>query len=265
MATAIRGGTGAAITFGLVTVPVRSHGAVRSHAVTFSGVHASCNTKLKQGGQVCPYCTRAVEPEEVARAVLVAKDTYVQVTDDEIESLPLRTTRAIEVVAFVDAGVIDPVLFERIDWLGPDDRAKVGQKGFVLFRDALVRSGKVAIAKTTKSGKETLCIIRPRGKALEMARLHWRDEIVDVAGVEAGIEELELSEQEVTLADQLVAAMAGDADQVFADQADGFKAALDQLLEAKMTGSELPQVAVAAPAESDDLMAALKASLGVAA
>ncbi len=257
-------GTSGAISVGMVLVPIRTYGAIKSSGSSgFNMVHKACGGKVNQGAYRCPACDVSLTRDEIGKGKEIAKQ-MIQFTDEELDSLPLRTTKAIDVVSFVDDSEIDPIMFERFDYIGPDPKAPGSEKVFVLLREAMERNHKVAICKTQSAGKERLCVIRPRGKALEMARLHWREDVVDVEVVAQGINDLVVGEREAALIDQLVESMSGDAETVFSTTTDDYRAALEALVESKLQGTPIAVLPAPAAPAADDLLAALTASVAAA-
>ena len=144
-----------AIAFGLVNIPVKLFGATESKDLSFTTLHASCMTALRRP-YVCPKDNVPVESKDMVKGYEYAKGQYAILTDKDFDSIPLEASRALEVAGFVEAQDISPILRERNYYLGPEE---ISLKPFELFRQALMRTGKVAIARAVLWKKEQLVSI----------------------------------------------------------------------------------------------------------
>ena len=145
-----------AISFGLVSIPVKLYVATSSEAPSFNLLHAKCGNRIRQQ-RVCPVCNEVVEREGLVKGYEFAKDQYVRVTDEELKALEGEASEAIEISEFVPLAKVDPLYFERSYYLGPD---KGGEKAYRLLADTMTQVGKVALAKFVLRGKENLVIVR---------------------------------------------------------------------------------------------------------
>ncbi|MEV8529260.1 Ku protein [Streptomyces sp. NPDC052000] len=251
-----------AISFGLVTVPVKIVPATENHSVSFRQIH------LEDGGRVryqkrCSIDGEELSADEIGRAYEVDKDTVVPITDTELDSLPLPTARAIEIVSFVPAASIDPIRLGTGNyWLALADQ--VAAKAYVLLVRALERSEKVAVAKFAFRDRERLGLLRVKDGAILMHGLKWDDEVRDPA--ELAPAAAELSSQEIKGALALMETMTSDTipDAVAVDH---YTEALEELIHARaehripaLVGGEAPEPA----GKVVDLMAALNASVEAA-
>ena len=249
-----------AIQFGLVTIPVKLYLATESGGIGFNMLHASCLNRI-QMKIYCPYHDEVVPRSETVRGYEYAKGRYVVVTDEDVDSIPLKTLRAIEIEMFVDARneAHGAQFVKQAYYLEPDE---IGRKAFYLLKSVLADAGKTAICKIVLKDREQLAALNPYASTMLLTTLHWPDEV-------RSIEELSLPEDEVTfkpgeraMAEQLVASMTGDfsAD----DYKDDYRQALMAVIERKVAG-EAPEPAVRAePTNIGDLMAALEASVAAA-
>jgi len=248
-----------AISFGLVSIPVRVYGATENHSVSFRQVHAADGGRIRYR-KVCEIEDEEVPSEEITKAFEAADGTTVPLTDEDLSSLPLPTARTIEILAFVPADTIDPLQLDRSYYLGADGSGAA--KPYVLLREALNRSEKVAVAKLALRGRETLGMLRVVDDALVMHTMLWPDEIRSSAGVapdtEVGVRDVELD-----LADTLMDAL-GELDQESLH--DEYREAVESLVAAKLEGVEPAEEGARPPAGGKviDLMAALEKSVSAA-
>ncbi|MGW1154821.1 non-homologous end joining protein Ku [Streptomyces rubiginosohelvolus] len=249
-----------AISFGLVTIPVKIVSATEDHDVHFHRVHLADMGRVRTR-KVCELDDQVVSQDEIGKGYEITKDQTVTVTDEELEQMPLPTAKAIEIAAFVDADTIDPVRISDSYYLAAD--GPVAAKPYTLLRKALERSSKVAVAKFAWHGRERLGLLRIREGAIVLHSMKWPDEVrstTDVAvprEVEVGEEEIE---QALQLAEQMtIADLSG-----FHDE---YREALEDIIAAKAEGKPLLAPAEDAGKEKGevvDLMAALNASVKAA-
>lgn len=250
-----------AISFGLVSVPVKLFSAVSRKTVRFNQLDAETNTRVRQKrvnaeGDEVSY-------EQIVKGYEVAKDSYVIVTDDELAALAPKGSRMIDITDFVSEDEIDPVFYDSAYYLVPDELAR---KSYALLTKALDDSGRVAIASFVMRTKQYLVAIRPSHGALMMSTMVYADEVVpvaDVPGLEE-IEDIELTDAELAMAGQLIDSLTTDFEPE--QYQDSYREQVLDLLEAKAAGEIRP---IEAPAAADDaavidLLAALEASVSAA-
>ena len=246
----------AAISFGLVTVPVRIYPAVKPSAgISFHMLHKKDGVRLKQQF-FCPQDEEVVPRSETVRGFEVAKDKYVIVTDQELKALDEKATNGIEIKEFVPEDSVDPVYFERTYYLGAD---KGGDKAYSLLADAMKDAGKAALAQYAARGKDYLVLLRSIGNRLMMQQLYHADEVRSID--EVPVPARKSSPAELKLAQQLI-------DQVSSEKfepekyTDEVRKRIEQLIAAKAKGQKIEAPAARPKAEVVDLMEALKKSLG---
>lgn len=248
-----------AVSFGMVSFPIKLYGAVTDRNVRFKQVHRPCGGTTN-AETVCRTCEKTVDRADIVKGFEIAKGEVIVLEEQEMAELPLNSTKVVEIFATMPADDLPVAMIEKTYWMGPDDKMKIGHKAFALFRDALERSGEVAIGRIAmRSGKEDLCAIRPHGKALMFTRLYWGDELVSPVAIEETVSDVVVSEAEADLADQLIASLSRGPAVVF-EQRDAYREAVEALVDAKMQGKEVvhtPQP----PKPEVDLMAALRASV----
>ncbi|MBV9169434.1 MAG: Ku protein [Chloroflexi bacterium] len=246
-----------AITFGMISIPVKLFGATESKDLAFNTLHQECKSRLKQK-RWCPVHDREVFQDEVARAFEYTKDNYIEITDDDLEKLPIPSKHTIELTSFVKQAEIDPVYFERTYYLEPD---QVGAKPYALLLRALRTKQVSAVAKVALRNKESLCVLRPSDHGVLMLEtLYYPDEIRTQDLPDEP--EVLVSQPELTMALSLVEMLEEPFDPK--KYHDEYRSALLELIEAKRTGEELVAPPEAPMPKTVDLMAALKASLEAA-
>jgi DNA end-binding protein Ku len=248
-----------AISFGLVSVPVKLYSALDRKTVRFhqlsgkSGVRISQKRVDPQSGEEVPY-------EDIVKGFEITPERYVVIEPAELDALAPQKSRTIEIEEFVELGEIDPVYYDHPYYLAPGPG---GAKPYRLLHEAMRQAGKVAIARVVIRSKESLVAIRPIGEALGMATMIFADEITPPDRFEEVAEttEVKTTKRELEIAIQLVDSLAAK----FEPQKyhDTYRKEVLDLIERKAQGEEIavqpaPEE-VAAPAP--DLMSALKASL----
>ena len=248
-----------AISFGLVMIPVRLYAATEQKDITFRQVHRTDGGRIRFR-RVCSVDGAEVAYEDVAKGYELPGGEMVILTDEDMAGLPLPTTRSIEVLNFTPAEQLDPILYSRSYYVEPE---AAGARAYVLLRDALERSGKVAIAQVALRQRESLATLRSRGGVLVLETLLWPDE-VRAAAFPFLDDAIEVRSQELKMASSLIDSMTEDFDP--SEYRDGYREALQELVAAKTEGREVvqpggPQDAGTEPASLAD---ALRASLKVA-
>ncbi|MFF5028544.1 Ku protein [Streptomyces collinus] len=247
-----------AISFGLVSIPVKLVNATESHSISFRQIHAEDNGRIRYR-KVCELDDREVSTAEIGKGYEDADGTVIPITDEDLAHLPIPTTRTIEIVAFVPADRIDPLQMGTAYYLAVG--AAPAAKPYTLLREALKRGDKVAVAKYALRGRERLGMLRVVGDALTLHGLLWPDEVRAPEGV-APDEKVTVRAKELDLADALMDTL-GDVD--LDDLHDDYRAALEEVIAAKAAGEALPE----APEPDSggkvlDLMAALENSVRAA-
>jgi DNA end-binding protein Ku len=240
------------ISFGMVSIPVKLYTGTADKDISFNMLHKEDNERIKML-RWCPADERAVEMSEIVKGYEYARDQYVVLTEEDFEKLPLPSKHTIELTQFVEASEIDPVYYEKSYYLEADERA---MKPYALLLKALREKGLVAIAKIAIRNKERLCALRPLDGTIVMETLYYPDEI---RIEKADIPEVDVSERELQMAFTLIEMLQEPFDPE--RYHDDYRQALMQLIEAKLEGQELAEVAAPVPANVTDLMSALKASV----
>ncbi len=245
------------VSFGLVAIPVRMYLATESHGVSFRMLCASCGAPI-QNRRWCPQEEKLIDWGDVERGYEVGRGQFVEVTDRDLELLPLPSTDTIEVLQLVTAEEVDSSLvLDKAYYLEPEPS---GMRPYALLREALAKTSKVAIGKVALRQREHLCRISPHDRVLVLNTLRWPDEVRSSAFLRLPDENVETKKREldmaVTLIDNLTAPFHPE------QYRDEYAEALAKVVEAKTNRKPLPPRRVAAqPDNVVDLMAALKAAV----
>src|SRR5512135_2595148 len=252
-----------AIQFGLVTIPVKLYLATESRAgVSFNMLHEKDTSRI-QMKIWCPEDEEIIPRTETVKGFEYAPDKYVVITDEDLEQLPLKTVRSIEIEQFVEnePAKSHPKFVKQAYYLEPD---RVGRKAFALLKAVLMDQGLTAICKIVIRDREALAALDPFENTMLLSTLYWPDEIRALGELDLPEEEPEIKPAEKRMAAQLIEAMTGEFDP--AQYRDEYREALMQVIESKIEGRAT--VAVPEPEEGTklvDLMAALQASVKAAA
>ena len=249
-----------AIQFGLVTIPVKLYLATESSGISFNMLHASCLNRI-QMKIYCPFHDEVVPRSETVRGYEWSKGRYVVVTDEDLQAVPLKTVRSIEIAMFVAADTEShgAQFVKSAYYLEPDP---VGRKAFFLLRQVLADEGKSAICKVVMKDREQLAAINPYSKTMLLTTLHWPDEIRSVEELAIDDSGIEIKASERKMAEQLIASMTSEFDAE--EFGDDYRQALMGVIEAKVSGEEPTPIAASEPTKIGDLMAALEASVAAA-
>jgi DNA end-binding protein Ku len=248
-----------AISFGLVTVPVKLYSATESHDVSFRQVHAKDGGRIKYQ-RVCSLDGEEVAYADIAKGYETDDGEMVILTDDDLAELPLSSSREIAVEKFVPSDQIDPLLLEKSYYLEPD---KSGVRPYALLRDALRESDRVAVVTVSLRTRTSPALLRVRDDVLVMQTLMWPDEI-RAAEFPILEEAGEPKKQELKMAQMLLETLAGDWDP--SDFEDDYAEAVEALVAAKREGGEVTRTKPeeASSGEVVDLLAALQRSVEAA-
>ncbi|MFH9350103.1 Ku protein [Kitasatospora sp. NPDC017646] len=245
------------ISFGLVSIPVHLYSATQEHDVPLHQVHA------KDGGRVRMkrYCEREekeVPYAEIAKGYESPDGRTVTLSDEDLADLPLPSKKVIDVLAFVDATEIDPLMFSKAYYVGVADKAAA--KPYALLRDALVASGQIAVTKIALRTRESPAVLRVHDGTLVLQTCIWPDEVRPAAGI-APEENVAVRPQELKMARSLMDTLSEDFD--LSQLHDDYQQALQQVITARLEGVEVPheEEAGGAPDNVIDLMEALRSSL----
>jgi DNA end-binding protein Ku len=247
------------LNFGLVSMPVKLYSAVTSKSVHFNQLHGSDHARVYTK-RFCVADDEEVAYDELVRGFEIAPERYVVVEDNEIDALAPEFTRTIEIEDFVELEEIDRIYLDQSYHVVP---AHGGGKSYHLLSDAMLHTGKVAIARVVLRSRERLVAIRPcDGGALLMTTMHYGDEVHSTSELrELDDVEMQVSERELQIARRLVRSLAEPFD--IARYRDSYRESVLDLIDRKAGGEQVEArpVAQRRPSETVDLMGALQASL----
>ncbi|MFH8795863.1 Ku protein [Streptomyces sp. NPDC017941] len=248
-----------AISFGLVTIPIKVIAATEDHSIHFHQYHLEDMGRIRTR-KVCEIEDREVGQDEIGKGYEVSKDTLVAVSDEELREIPLPTARAIEIAAFVPYESIDPIRIREGYYLEPD--GGVAAKPYTLLRKALERNAKAAVAKFAWHGRERLGLLRIRDDAIVLHAMRWPDEIRSPESLAP--KDVDIDDSEIDQAVQLIDSMTREEGIEGAEwAADRYTEALEDVIHAKAEGRRPPRAETeeAPSGEVVDLMAALEQSV----
>jgi DNA end-binding protein Ku len=249
-----------AISFGLVTVPVKLYSAVNRKSVRFNQLNGKTGARIAQK-RVDASTGDEVAYEDLVKGYEISTDHYVVIEPEELDSVQPAKTKTIDIEDFVDLAEIDPIFYDHPYYLAP---ATGGAKPYRLLLEAMRETERVAIAKVVIRQKESLVAIRALQDhdVLEMATMLFADEVVDPERLDdiPGADDVRTNDRELAIAKQLVESLAGEFEPE--KYKDTYREAVMAMIERKAAGEEI----VVAEAEEEaapapDLMSALKASL----
>ncbi|MER7542281.1 Ku protein [Actinomadura sp.] len=246
-----------AISFGLVTIPVKLYSATEQRDVSFHQVHREDGGRIKYK-RVCTIDGEEVPYSDIAKGYELPTGEMVILTDEDFADLPLSSSRRIDVLQFVEQDEVDPIYFAKSYYLEPDAQ---GAKPYVLLRDALENSGQVAIVKVALRQRESLATLRVREGVFVLETMLWPDEVrtPDFPFLE---EDIEIRKQELSMATSLIESMEGEFDPT--EYKDAYREALQAVIDAKVEGREVTRPEEAEEEPAADLLSALRASVEAA-
>ena len=241
----------------LVTCPVTLFTATNAAGdVHFHLINPETNNRIKM--ITTDPDTGPVERANLVKGFEVEKGKYILVSDEEIRSVKLESTKTIDIETFVPEADIDRIYWDHPYFLVPD--GKMAQEAFGVIRDAMQRSGQIALARVVLSTRERILALEPRGKGMLASTLRTQDEVRDAKGVFESISDDKPDESMIAIAAKIIEQKEGPFDPSrFKDR---YEEALKALIAAKQKGHEAETVEEPADTNVIDLLAALKASLG---
>ena len=242
---------------GLITLPIKLSAGARAEGVSFKKLHNACQSPLKMqanpGDMFCPVCSATVPSTDIARGYEVSKGSYVMLSETEIEEQKPDTDKLVHIDTFVPAADIDPIFCESSYYLSPGEG---GAKPFVLVREMLRKTEKVALGKATLYGHEHTVIMRPYKDCLA---LHQMFHLTELGTIATGLRGIEVSLQEMDLAVRLVEQMSSDFEP--AQYHDRYLENIEALVQSKQAGTSPVIPMKRKEPVSIDLLAALSQSV----
>ena len=248
-----------AISFGLVVIPVKLYAATEQRDITFRQVHRKDGARI-QFRRFCTLDGEEVPYSDIAKGYELPTGDMVVLTDEDLADLPLVTAHRIEVLHFAPSAQVEPIYANKSYYTEPD---QAGARAYVLFRDALEASGKVAVAKVALRQREALAALRVREGVITLETLLWPDEVrqPDFGFLD---DDIDVRPQELRMASSLIESMTVDFDPD--EYHDNYREALQEVVNAKIEGREILQPVPGGEAVSQpsSLADALRASLAAA-
>jgi len=247
-----------AISFGLVNIPVKLYKATRDKSISFHLIHKECKTPVKYK-KWCTKCQKELADEELVKAFELAKDKFIEVTEEELEGIKVKSTKIIEISNFIEIRDIDVTYFSEHYYVAPEEG---GERAYGLLFHALAETGSAALGKLTLRNKEYPVVIRPGQNCLHLTLLHYFDEIVPTDELTEIQRIPETSDRERDLAKKLIEQMKGE----FRPEElkDAYREALLELIRGKAEGAAIKLEKPAEAPTTVDLMKALEESLRIA-
>ena len=238
----------------LVTIPIKLYQAVSKKDLSFHLVHRKCGTRIRYE-KVCPRCGRPVSDEEIIRAWPLDREHYVFISDEELESLRLSSSGAIEIKGFIPPRSVPPLFYADWHYLAPDGPA--AEEALALFYRAMEETGRAALGEAIIRNRQRPFLIKPYEGKFLVCTLHFRDEVLAAEGLRlSGLKELD--PQGLSLAKTIVENLSLDFDpQTLVDH---YREAVMALIEAKARGEAVEIRPEKEKARVVSLMEALKRS-----
>lgn len=245
------------ISFALVNIPVKLYVATEEKNLDFDLLHRRDLSPIRYA-RICKSDDEEVAYKDIVRGYEYRKGSYVVIQEEDFKNARPGKTQAIDVVDFVPEKDIDSKLIEKPYYLEPARQVK---KTYALFREALKKSGKVAVAKFILRTRERLCLLKPEGSAIVLTQMRFQSEIRSYAGLDLPPENEKIPEREMNLALKLIEQLS----EPFHPERfrDTYIDKLREIIEDKARGVEykFPEPEELSPTAVPDLMSTLKASL----
>ena len=247
-----------AISFGLVSIPVRLYSATEEKDISFRQVHREDGGRIRYK-RICSVDGEEVPYGDIAKGYELPDGEMVVLDDEDFANLPISSSRAVEVLSFVPADQIDAVQLGKPYYCDPTGDAKP----YVLLRDALENAERVAVVKVALRQRERLAMLRPREGVLVLQTLLWPDEVRELK-LDFLDDDVTVRPQELAMAESYIAALSGDFEP--GEFSDNYRQALEEVIEAKVAGHEVkaPDELPRSSGQVVDLMDALRRSVAEA-
>ncbi|GAA4543655.1 Ku protein [Pseudonocardia xishanensis] len=251
-----------AVSFGLVSVPIKLYSATTNHDIRFHQVHGADGGRIKYK-RTCQVCGEVVEYADIVKGYETEDGELITLDESDLDSLPIASGHEIDVVEFVPADQIDPLLFDKAYYLEPETKAA---KPYALLREALAETERMAVVRFALRQRESLALLRVRDKTIVLQTMLWPDEIREPA-FDILDQDVDLKPQELKMASSLIESMGADFDP--SDFHDEYRDAVVELIESKKEHGDARPAPVEAKKEDEgdsmtDLLSALQASVEAA-
>lgn len=257
MATVWKG----AINFGLINIPVKLFTATKKETPSFRMLHNECKSPINQK-RWCNSCEKEVAYEDTTKGYEYEKGSFVEITEEDLKSIPVKSAKYIQIVDFIKLGEVDSIYFDKAYYLSPE---KSGEKPYFLLLDAMNETKRVAVAKIALREREHLCLIKTYENILLLNTMYFYDEIQSTADISKTAKKAEVSLAETSMAKQLIENLTAPFEpEKYHDE---YRNALQKMIEQKITGEEIYQPSINEPANAKfaDLLEKLKQSVAATA
>lgn len=243
------------MSFGLVSVPIKLYAATSNHDIRFHQVHGADGGRIKYK-RTCSLDGEEVDYADIVKGYETDDGELITLDEEDLDALPTASSHEIDVIEFVPADQIDPLLFDKSYYLEPEAKAA---KPYALLREALVDTDRMAVVKVALRQRETLALLRVRGKAIVLQTMLWPDEVREPE-FDILDDDVELRPQELQMAASLVESLGAEFDP--ADFHDEYRDAVVAMIEQKRsTGDARPAPVAEKPSDDGDSMTDLLTAL----
>ena len=245
-----------AISFGMVSIPIKIYSATEEKDVRFNMLHKEDNSRVKQKLFCAEEDVEIDRQSDVVKGYEVTPGNYVIMEDEDFEKVNVPSTHTVDIKSFVNLEDIDPILYQKTYYLEPED---VGQKPFALLMAALRETKRVAIAKVTFRQKEQLCSLRLYENTIALETMFYADEVRATQELSVPGENVEVTQRDLDMARSLVDMLSED-DFELGQYKDEYREGLLEIISKKAEGQVI-EAPAQAPAKITDLTEALRASV----
>ncbi len=238
------------ISFGLVNIPVVINPIIKNNDISFNQLHKKCLSRIKYV-KYCRHCKKEVKQTDIIRGYEYQKDKYITISDEEFNNLKSEDEKTIEIVGFIDLKEIDPIYFEKSYIISIATKSKA----FSLFKEALLKTKKVALAKTVIGTKFYYVILRLNNDNLIMSTLYFEEEVI----IPDAVAESKYTKKELDLAVELINSL----NMKFKPEEliDEYQTKIKDAIDAKIEGKKIKVPKKKSEKSIKDLMTALEMSL----
>ena len=249
------------IRFLLVAIPIRVYNAIEaSEKIQFNQLHREDYGPIGYDKR-CKKCSQIVSNDQITKGYQYEPDRYAIVEPDDIAKIKIKTTKAVDIIGFVDAGEIPTTFYDAPYFAGPD--GAVSEKPYALLREVMKQTGKVGLGKVVLRDREDLVAIFPMEDGLVLQKLRYPHEVRSIEDVPEITNAKSLDKKELELATTLVEQMATTMEEI--DMTDQYHEALKTLIESKVKGKKTVEFEPVEELPRLDIMSALKKSLQASA
>lgn len=238
------------ISFGLVNIPVQINPIIKNNDIAFNQLHKKCLSRIKYV-KYCSHCKKEVKQNDIIKGYQYQNDKYVTLSNEELDNLKQEDEKTIEVVGFVDLKEIDPVYYEKSYIVGVTTK----NKAYSLFKEALIKTGKVAIAKTVIGTKFYYVVLRVSNDNIIMNTLYFLEEVI----IPDAVQDVKFTKKELDLAVELINTLKMKFKPE--EMVDEYQSKIKEAIDDKIQGKKIKPSKKKQEKSIKDLMTALEMSL----